>query len=272
MSDGWAATSHIAPAGGQAWLLDIFMPKTSAHRRAFTLVELLVVIGIIALLVAILLPVLNRAQEAGRRTACLSNLRQLTTAWMMYADDNKDRLVNAHPGQGDPLPWVVATTIPNPKGGGTITVQGNHDDSMKYGALYKYARTTKVYHCPGDDGFHKVSYAINCWLNGEAGFCGAIKKRGEIGRDDRTFVFIEENDWRNNGNTGYNQGSFAARPTGNSWVDYPGAWHNNGACLGFADGHAEYWQWVDPDTPKIQTNNAPGKNDLKRLQAVIQPQ
>ncbi|GAJ23796.1 unnamed protein product, partial [marine sediment metagenome] len=53
--------------------------------RGFTLVELLVVIAIIALLMAILMPALNRAKEQGKRAVCLSNLRQLTLAWIMYA-------------------------------------------------------------------------------------------------------------------------------------------------------------------------------------------
>jgi prepilin-type N-terminal cleavage/methylation domain-containing protein len=60
------------------------------RKRGFTLVELLVVIGIIALLISILLPALGRAREAAQRTACLSNIRQLGIAMQQYANDNKD--------------------------------------------------------------------------------------------------------------------------------------------------------------------------------------
>jgi prepilin-type N-terminal cleavage/methylation domain-containing protein len=64
---------------------------TGARREGFTLIELLVVIAIIAILMAILIPTLNRARELGKRATCLSNLKQLTLAWIMYADDNEGR-------------------------------------------------------------------------------------------------------------------------------------------------------------------------------------
>jgi prepilin-type N-terminal cleavage/methylation domain-containing protein/prepilin-type processing-associated H-X9-DG protein len=79
------------------------------RHKAFTLVELLVVIAVIALLMTILLPALNKAREQGKRSVCMNNLRQLTIAWMIYAQANNDKLVNGGPigeppGQVDDTP------------------------------------------------------------------------------------------------------------------------------------------------------------------------
>lgn len=78
-----AAFRHWARAGSG---------PTSARRRGFTLIELLVVLAILGLLASLLLPTLGRAREAGRATACLSNLRQIGLALQLYVEANNNRL------------------------------------------------------------------------------------------------------------------------------------------------------------------------------------
>src|SRR5687767_338821 len=68
----------------------------SSHRKGFTLVELLVVIGIIALLISMLLPALNKARQSANTVACASNMRQVGMMFRMYANENKDRLPPGH--------------------------------------------------------------------------------------------------------------------------------------------------------------------------------
>lgn len=93
--------------------------KTHKLSRGFTLVELLVVIGIIAVLIGILLPTLSRARESAKTTQCLSNLRQIGQAMQMYTNDSKG--------------WVVPAFIDSPTGTGsgveswgTILVNGKY--------------------------------------------------------------------------------------------------------------------------------------------------
>jgi prepilin-type N-terminal cleavage/methylation domain-containing protein len=118
-------------------------------RKGFTLVELLVVIGIIAVLIAILLPALNRAKEQANRVACMSNQKQILAAIYLYGQDWKGVLpyCNSRGNEGTASSqWPGAGWLYD-RGNGDITIQGLHN-----GALYRYLKNDSVYRCPFDLG------------------------------------------------------------------------------------------------------------------------
>ena len=126
------------------------------RRRAFTLVELLVVIGIIALLIGILLPTLSKAREAGQRTVCLSSLRELGTAYRIYAAQYKDQIPIGYMDQHQ-FSYFVNWRNSN----------GTKVSMMGLLAVVKLTPNPKVFYCPTliDDPRWGYNTAQNRWPN-----------------------------------------------------------------------------------------------------------
>jgi prepilin-type N-terminal cleavage/methylation domain-containing protein len=209
--------------------------------RAFTLIELLVVIAIIALLMAILMPALQRVKNQAKGTICVQNLRTLSLAWFMYKDDNDDELVKGTTGSSDGS-WVL-----NPSGD---TIE-DKKEALRGGALFQYvSNTVDVYRCPADlrqrdpRVYAFRSYSIAGGMNGVNPAGGwqiyPIIKYSEIKRPASKYVFLEEADPR-----GYNRGSWVMRPKSKEWVDPFAIWHSRSkSTLGWADGSAEMHRWL----------------------------
>ena len=233
--------------------------------NGFTLIELLVVIAIIALLMAILIPALNRAREQGKRAVCLNNLRELMLAWILYADDNGDKIVNgeafnAMDGEA-PVPqsgkhtgerWWTGDDVAANWNSGEHLDEDTQIKAIKAGALFPYCTTYKLYRCPTGVRGEIRTYSIVDSMNGLArtGTIDSnnkgvkvgrtvlwVKKRTEISVPGPAYriVFVDEGR--------ITPDSYAVYYIGDTWWDPPHCRHGDGTNVSYADGRVDYWKW-----------------------------
>jgi prepilin-type N-terminal cleavage/methylation domain-containing protein/prepilin-type processing-associated H-X9-DG protein len=238
--------------------------------RGFTLIELLVVIAVIAILMAILMPALNRAREQGQRAVCLGNLKQLGLAGIMYADENNQRLVNVaggidrNKGALSEDPWVGRCWAGDYQTGGQLP-ERQQEDEIRDGALWTYVKEIKLFACPtgtrgelvtyaamdGANGLHRTGTFVNNghYIDDVGTRIGKtvlwLKKTTDIVSPgpSKRMVFIDEG-W-------VTPDSFAVHYNSGQWWDDPPTRHGDGTNVTMADGHAEYWKWKGSDTAKL---------------------
>jgi prepilin-type N-terminal cleavage/methylation domain-containing protein/prepilin-type processing-associated H-X9-DG protein len=255
--------------------------------RGFTLIELLVVIAIIAVLAALLLPVLGQARQRAWTVSCLDNLKQLTLCLQLYTNDHNGTLL--------PNNSVYDVTTGQPISGVNLSetwCPGNaradtNSDNIKLGYLWDYNRSAAIYRCPADRATvttlsgqvlnisRSRSYNMSQSINGLGGpnsslwWIPSYQRDSEIRDPTALFVFADVHEEE------ILDALFGVPPQGSPWdgywFDLPANRHNQGGCLSFADGHVERWKWVSPKTFRFLGQDVlPGEiQDYRRLQAAI---
>ena len=219
--------------------------------RAFTLIELLVVIAIVAILAALLLPVLHSAKEKSRTALCLNNMRQLAAAMHMYAGEYDDRL--PHTGRMGRLPqgsYVVGgnyVSFPqDPAACQRIRIEEGELWTYVYSGLQRFKKMPdewyrsshkNVYLCPSavPPGVARgFSYPMNCFLEENRG--GVLLPGPEgvrlsmIRNPSRTIMLVDE--------SGYSLNDGHFMPQSN--FDVGTEIHTGGGNLAFCDGRAAW--------------------------------
>lgn len=228
--------------------------STPARPAAFTLIELLVVIAVIAILSAILLPALGKARGKANTAACANNIRQLSLAWTMYADERAGTLVNNH---------GIQETVKRRQNWVNNLLDWNYSpdntnlQSLTSGELATYlSDSTSPFKCPSDKSMAANGARIRSMsMNSLVGNPGELTNRfnpqmiqffqiTQIPKPSEIYVFLDEHP------DTINDGFFMNRWAELKWGNLPANYHDNGANLSFADGHVEQHQWVVPDTLK----------------------
>ena len=241
-----------------------FSKQTVGRRFAFTLIELLVVIAIIAILAALLLPALTAAKGKAKSTGCISNLRQLSLGWKMYADDNSSTLAVNVPQPPVKPAWVIGEF-------GTNTVTTNLAN-IQNGQIYSYVQNAKVYHCQADETQVRgvpsaLSYSMNGWMGSRtmsqspyASASSAFRtfvREAEISAlnaASRLWVLADED--ASTLNDGW---SLVTMDDARPFASFPGIRHAHGGGMNFADGHTQIFKLRDPTSnpgKQISANNS----------------
>jgi len=232
--------------------------RGQSRTTGFTLIELLVVIAIIGILAGMLLPALAKAKAKALGIKCMSNTKQLMTAWLLYADDNNDeapRVTNANwraPG-GNLASWQQQWC------GGTMNPAAptaTNPVPITSATLFPYVNNVAVYLCPSDRSMafgvprvRSVAASQSFFFSSQP--LGAtyahFRRMTDIPSPANTWVLIDENPATINDAAMAVQMT-AAGATSATVVDSPAGYHNNATSFAFADGHCEIHRWNSPLT------------------------
>jgi prepilin-type N-terminal cleavage/methylation domain-containing protein/prepilin-type processing-associated H-X9-DG protein len=264
-------------------------PRRGVGATGFTLIELLVVIAIIAILASLLLPTLSKAKAKAQGIMCMSNMRQLSFAWLLYSDDSREQIPYASAstagGAGNPLTdssvWVTGILDFDPAN------PSNWDPAvdLKRSPLWPYCGgSAGIWKCPADKSSvvppsgpwkgQRVprvrSMSMLLWLGGFGGTLRSLPglssppwrlylKLSDLvdpGPSGTMLFWDEREDAINVGNFAVDMTGYPTQPNATRFdADLPASYHNGAGGVSFTDGHAEIKRWLDPRTkPPLRKN------------------
>lgn len=238
----------------------------SANLSGFTLLELLVVIGIIVILASLLIPAMSGVKGRAKSVQCQNNLKQLQLGWNMYTGDHDGEMVPNEEGrpfgfwEGVRYSWVLGNAQ-----------RDDSPDNIRRGRLYDQIGDPGIYHCPDDastvidqpDQRRFRSYSLNgelnYWIIADQIYglpiLQTFHQESQLRRPAKTYGFLDLNpDTIDSGVFGM-PGPAAQTEAElkrnlvelkhNRWLHLPGEHHSGGANLSFLDGHVERhaWEW-----------------------------
>lgn len=240
---------------------------SSRESRAFTLLELMVVVAVIGILASLVLPPLSHAKSRGQSIYCLNNMRQMGLALHLYAGDHEDLLpynmgsdgTRRTVASGQYLNWVnnvMTWELDSDNTNGVALMKGGLGPYLSGGMA--------LFRCPADyslSGIQRAagwearvrSISMNAMLGNAGEFLdGSINtnnpgyrqffRLSDVPRPSEIFAFVEEHP------DSINDGYFINRYYSYEWTDLPASYHNGGANFCFADGHSEFRAWRNAST------------------------
>lgn len=246
-----------------------------ARQKAFTLMELLVVVAVIGVLASLLLPSLAHSKSQAQGAYCQNNTRQLVVGCIMYCDDNYGYF---------PYNLVASNADTNINwAGGVLDWEATPDNTntayLTGGALGPYLHgSSEAFRCPSDTVLSGLQRGLG-WanrdrtysMNASIGDAGAVTQSGvnsnnpyfvqffkysSVPQPAQIFVFMEEHP------DTISDGYFLNKVHIPEWLRLPASYHNASANVSFADGHAELHKWLDSWTtpPSVPDGAEPSVN------------
>jgi prepilin-type processing-associated H-X9-DG protein len=231
--------------------------------------------AIIAILAAMILPSLAKAKMKAQAMSCMSNGKQLGTAYLMYALDNRDIA----------LPGMAYENVPawcdGWLGSANESTGDNGERLLKASPSYRYLTSTKVFRCPSDNSgfrdasqllFRNRSYAVNGAM-GKSTFHQVnvppykyVVKLADLSQPGPTGVYLLIDEHENSINDAHFYPFNNLKAYDRRWLDAPSGRHGNATGFAFADGHSEVHKWQDSNvTPVKISGGVVTANDISFL-------